>query len=102
MKSIFLSFLMIFAFTQVRADDVTVKISKTHMCCDSCVKGVGTAVEGIDGLKATADKETKIIVLTAPDKATLQKGADALTKAGYFGESSDPDIKIDAATGAKG
>jgi periplasmic mercuric ion binding protein len=103
MKSILLSILTVLAFTQLtRADDATVTLTKVHMCCDSCVKGVAKAVDGIDGLKATASKEDKSVVLTAPDKATLQKGVDALTKAGYFGISSDDGIKVDASTGAKG
>ena len=103
MKSIFLSIITALAFVQLtQAEDVTVKITKVHMCCDSCVKGVAKATAGIDGLKATASKEDKCIDLTGPDTATVQKGADALTKAGYFGVSSDEKIKIDSSTGAKG
>jgi len=84
-----------------QADGVTVNISNVHLCCDKCVQGVDKAVGDITGVKATADKATKIVVLTAPDKATLQKAADALVAAGYFGESSDPDVKIVSVTGAK-
>jgi copper chaperone CopZ len=103
MKSIFLSVITALALVQfTQAEDVTVKITKVHMCCDSCVKGVAKATEGIDGLKATASKEDKFIELSGPDTATVQKGADALTKAGYFGVSSDDKIKIDDSTGAKG
>jgi copper chaperone CopZ len=103
MKSIFLSILTAFAFVQLtQAADVTVNISDVHLCCDKCVKGVTTATAGVDGLKASCDKATKVVVLSGPDATTVQKGADALTKAGYFGVSSDATIKIDAATGAKG
>jgi copper chaperone CopZ len=103
MKSILLSLVAALALVQaVRADDVTVKLTEVHMCCDSCVKGAAKATAGIDGLKCTADKTTKSVVLTGPDIATVQKGADALINAGYFGVSSDPNIKINAATGAKG
>ena len=80
---------------------MTVNISNVHLCCDKCVQGVDKAVGDITGVKAAADKATKIIVLTAPDKPTLQKAADALVAAGYFGESSDPDVKIVSVTGAK-
>jgi copper chaperone CopZ len=41
------------------------------------------------------------VALNAPDTATLQKGVDALTTAGFFGTSSDPAIKVNADTGAK-
>ena len=40
------------------------------------------------------------MTLTGPDTATVQKAADALVKAGYFGKSSD--VKMQATTGAKG
>jgi copper chaperone CopZ len=103
MKSILLSIVAALALVQfARADEVTVKINDVHLCCDSCVKGVNKAVEGIDGIKCTADKTTKVVEITGPDTATVQKVADALTKAGYFGTCSDPSIKLDASTGAKG
>lgn len=103
MKSILFSVAVAFALVPlVRAEDTTITITKVHMCCTSCEKGVTNACKDIDGLKAVASKEDKDIVLTASDKATLQKGVDALTKAGYFGVSSDSDIKFDATTGAKG
>jgi copper chaperone CopZ len=85
-----------------QAEDVTVKITDVHLCCDNCVKGVAKAVAGIDGIKATADKETKVVEITGPDTAAVQKAADALIKAGYFGQSSDASVKIDSSTGAKG
>ena len=40
--------------------------------------------------------------LTGPDKAAVQKAADALVATGYFGKSSDPSIKINDSTGATG
>ena len=39
--------------------------------------------------------------MPAPDQATVQKAADALVAAGYFGTSSDPAIKLKAMSGAK-
>jgi len=103
MKSILLSIVTALAFAHLtQAEDVTVKISNVHLCCPSCVKGVAKAVAGIDGVKATADMDTEVVEITGPDKAAVQKAADALVKAGYFGESSDPGIKIDSSTGAKG
>jgi copper chaperone CopZ len=86
----------------VRAADVTVKISDVHLCCKGCVTGAEKAVGAVDGAKATADQEAGSVTLTGPDAATVQKAADALVKAGYFGKSSDPDIKLNANSGAKG
>lgn len=82
-----------------RAEDATAKINHVHLCCDKCVKGVQTAIATVPGVKATCDKETGVVELTAADKDTVQKGADALVSAGYFGTSSD--VKLDSATGAK-
>ena len=96
-----LSLALAFAFS-AHADDATVKLSNVHLCCGSCVKGVDAALTKVEGVKAASDKDAGTITLTAGDTATLQKAADALVKAGYFGKSSDPKIKMDATTGAKG
>lgn len=85
-----------------RAADVSTKLTDVHLCCDSCVKGVKTALDKVQGVTATADKDEGTVILTGPDAASVQKAADALVAAGYFGKSSNPDIKIVSATGAKG
>jgi copper chaperone CopZ len=82
-----------------RAAEVT--LSDVHICCGSCVKGIDKATASVTGLTAKADEDASTVVLTAADTATLQKGVDALTAAGFFGKSSDPAIKVSAATGAK-
>jgi periplasmic mercuric ion binding protein len=103
MKSLLLSLVAVLALTPLtRAADVTVTLSKVHLCCDKCVKGVNKTVSSVDGVTAVASKTEHTIVLTAADSATLQKAVDALVKDGFFGESSDPSIKVDATTGAKG
>ena len=82
------------------AADTTVTLSDVHLCCPKCVTGVATAIAPVTGAKAVCDMSAKTVVLTAPDKDTLQKAVNALTAAGYFGKSSDNSIKVDAATGA--
>lgn len=84
-----------------RAADVSVKLTDVHLCCQSCVKGVDTALEKVKGVTAAADQEEGTVNLTGPDKATVQKAVDALVDAGYFGKSSNPDIKVNADTGAR-
>lgn len=86
--------------TQAQAADVTAKISNVHLCCKSCVTGVEKTVAKVDGLTAAVDKDARTVTLSGADAATVQKGADALVAAGYFGTSSD--VKIKSATGAKG
>jgi len=102
MKSLLLSIVAVFALAAVSQADVTVKISDVHLCCGSCIKGAQKAVDAVDGAKATIDKDARTIEFTAPDTATAQKVADSLTKAGFFGTTTDSSIKIDASTGAKG
>src|SRR3954465_2264798 len=83
------------------AGETTVKLTDVHLCCPGCVKGVKKAVEGVQGATASADQDEGTVTLTGPDTATVQKAADALVAAGYFGKSSDPAIKLNAETGAK-
>lgn len=103
MKSIFLSLITALAVVHAaEAADVTVKINNVHLCCDSCVNGASNAVAKVDGATANIDKTTRVIEITGSDAATVQKAADALIKAGYFGESADPSTKMVSDTGAKG
>jgi len=103
MKNLILTVVAALALTlTVRASEVTAKISGVHLCCPSCVKGVNKAVEGIQGVTASANEEQGIVTLTGPDNKSVQKAADALVAAGYYGKSSDPAIKLHAETGAKG
>ena len=103
MKNLIVTSVATLALTMaVQAGEVSAKLSGVHLCCPSCVKGVNKAVEGIQGVSATANEEQGIVTLTGPDKATVQKAADALVAAGYYGKSSDPAIKLNADTGAKG
>jgi hypothetical protein len=87
----------------VHAADVTTKLTDVHLCCASCVNIAQKAVtDGAPGVKAVADRESDTITLTGPDTAAVQKAADALVKVGYFGKSSNADIKISTDAGAKG
>jgi copper chaperone CopZ len=101
MKNLLVTTVLALACSLAARADVTVTISDVHLCCPSCVKGVATAEAGITGITAKADQDEDTVVLTGPDKATVQKGADALVAAGYFGKSSDPAITVTAVTGAK-
>jgi len=104
MKSAFSCLFAVAAMlVSARAADVTAKITDVHLCCQSCVTLAQKAVaDNVPGATAVADREADTITLTGPDTATVQKAAAALVKAGYFGKSSNPDIKISSDTGAKG
>ncbi len=65
--------------------ETKVEVKGVHLCCNACVKGVATALKGIDGVKPACDRDTRTVTLTANDEATAQKALDALGDAGYFG-----------------
>jgi copper chaperone CopZ len=64
--------------------ETKVEVKGVHLCCGACVKGVATALKGID-VKPACDRDAKTVTITAPDDATAQKALDALSDAGYFG-----------------
>ena len=101
MKSFFATTILALALAGSAYAEATVKLTDVHLCCQSCVKGVQKAVAKVPGVKAESDMDDKTISLTAPDNATLQKGVDSLMAAGYYGKSSEADIKVNAETGAK-
>ncbi|MDR3459150.1 MAG: heavy-metal-associated domain-containing protein [Verrucomicrobiae bacterium] len=84
------------------AADVSTKITDSHVCCGSCVKAVAKIIATVPGVTGAADQDSSTISLTGPDTATVQKATDALVASGFYGKSSNPDIKISADTGAKG
>src|SRR3954468_10681942 len=101
MKNIFLSaFVASALIASVQAAE-TAKISDVHLCCNSCVKGAQKAVADVKGLDIAVDKDAGTVTLTGPDAATVQKGANPLIPAGYFGKSSDGKVKLESDTGAK-
>ncbi len=80
--------------------EVTTKLSNVHLCCQSCVKGVAASAGKVAGAKLACDKDAGTVSITAADKATVQKAVDALVAGGYFGTSSNPDIKVTSHSGA--
>jgi periplasmic mercuric ion binding protein len=95
-----ISILMTVAWS-TQAADTNVKLSKVHLCCASCLKGVEKAVSSVPRATAQSDKDAGTVTITAPDKATVQKAVDAIVAAGYFGTSSDPAIKVTNESGAQ-
>lgn len=103
MKNILICLATVLALPlSLRAAEVTTKISQVHLCCKSCVTGVENAVANVPDAKVEADQNDGSVTISGPDSATVQKAADALTRAGYFGKSSNPAINMDAKSGAKG
>jgi copper chaperone CopZ len=85
----------LFAITlAARAADYTVTLSNVHLCCNSCVKDANEAVGQVAGASVESDKATRSVKITAADQATAQKAVDALVGAGFYGQPSDPAIKL--------
>jgi periplasmic mercuric ion binding protein len=102
MKIVPLFVATVFGLTVCAGAEETVKISDVHLCCKGCVTGAEKAIGAVDGVTAAVDQASGTVTLTGSDAASVQKGATALMKAGYFGKSSDAHVKMDARTGAKG
>jgi|SRR5688572_9075868 len=102
MKSALASFLIALTLTVAVRAETSTKISDVHLCCPACVKGVEKALADIKGVTVAVDKDAETVTLTGSDKAAVQKAADALVAAGYFGKSSDGGIKLTNDSGAKG
>src|SRR5215472_2943730 len=82
-----------------RAEDAHAKITDVHLCCKGCVNGLQKAVDEVPGAKADIDAENGTVTLSGSDAATVQKAADSMVKAGYFGKTEDH-VKLNADTGA--
>ena len=74
--------------------DTTVEIKGVHLCCGACVKGVATALKGIDGVTPKCDKDNGTVTLTAKDDDAARKGLDALADAGYFGDTGSKSLTL--------
>jgi copper chaperone CopZ len=100
-----LAFLLLTALAlpfAARAADSTARISGVHLCCKGCVTGVEDAVGKVSDAKAAVDQDEGTVTLSGPDDATVQKAANALVAAGYYGKSSQDSIKMINETGATG
>jgi copper chaperone CopZ len=78
--------------------ETKVEVKGVHLCCNACVKGVSTALKGMEGVTAACDRDNGTVTITAGDVSTAQKALDALAKAGYHGETGSKDLVIKAET----
>ncbi len=103
MKTFSASIVSVFALSLVAsAADCTAKISAVHLCCKGCVTGVEKAVSKVPDARVEVDADARTVTLSGPDAAVVQKAADALVAAGYFGTANDDGVKLRSETGAKG
>jgi periplasmic mercuric ion binding protein len=82
------------AITQAAQAEVKVTLTDMHVCCQSCVNAIQKAAATVPGLKCTASQDDYSATLTADNLETVQKGVDALVKAGFCGTPDNKGIKI--------
>jgi copper chaperone CopZ len=80
--------------------ETKVELKGVHLCCGACVKAVGQIVQKVDGAKATCDRDTKTVTITAPDDATAQKVLNALAAGGFHGDTGNASLTIKDDSGA--
>src|SRR3954467_6627828 len=74
--------------------ETKVEVKGVHLCCGACVKGVATALKGLEGVKGVCDRDNKTVTITATDDAAAQKALDALAAAGYHGDTGSQTLLI--------
>jgi mercuric ion binding protein len=80
--------------------ETKVEVTKVHLCCPLCVKGVGAALKEVEGVKGVCDQKAKTVTITATDDAAAQKAIDALAAAGYHGELETKAVHFPTDSGA--
>jgi copper chaperone CopZ len=80
--------------------ETKVKIENVHLCCPACVKTVGTALKGVDGVKGECNREEKTVTITAADEAGAQKAVEALAAAGFHGRPDNKAVHFPRDSGA--
>lgn len=86
---------------QLACAEVDVKISKMHLCCGACVKGVQDAVEKVEGAKVEVDRDAASAVVSAADQKTARRAIAAIGRAGFHGETDHKRLKMPANSGVK-
>ena len=87
--------------SQTAHAEVSVKISKMHLCCGACVKGVEGALKKVEGATVKVDQDESSAVVSAADKKTARKAINAIARAGFHGVTDDEKLKMPKNSGVK-
>ena len=87
--------------SQAAHAEVSVKISKMHLCCGACVKGVEGALKKVEGATVKVDQDDSSAVVNAADKKTARKAINAIARAGFHGVTDDEKLKMPENSGVK-
>src|SRR3954466_2889812 len=74
--------------------ETKVELKNVHLCCGACVKAVGNILKDIEGVKGSCDQRGKTVTITATDDKAAQKAIDALSAAGFHGDTGNREVAI--------
>lgn len=78
--------LMMLASTAGAGD---VKVEGVHLCCGACVKGIGKALKGVDGVTGVqCDRKAGSVTFTAGSADAARSAIVALADGGFFGKAT--------------
>lgn len=79
--------------------ETKVTLSKMHLCCGACVKGVEKAVDGVDGASVAVDQDNGSATVTASDAKTAKQALAAIAAAGFHASTDSETLKMPANSG---
>ena len=94
------SLLGVLALAAPARAETKVELKGVHLCCQGCVKEVGSILGKIDGVTPKCDQKNKTVTITATDDQAAQKALDALAKGGYYGDTGNAKLAIKDDSGA--
>jgi copper chaperone CopZ len=83
----------LFSAAAARAE-TKVELKNVHLCCGACVKAVGNILKDIEGVKGSCNQGAKTVTITATDDKAARKAIDALSAAGFHGDSGNKDLSV--------
>ena len=98
LKKVLAGFGSVLVLVAAATAETKVEVKGVHLCCNACVKGVNTALKGMDGVTAQCDRDAGTVTITAADEALARKALDALSDAGYHGETDGKGLTIKSTT----
>lgn len=78
---------------QTARAEVTVTLSKMHLCCGACVEAVEGAVEKVEGATVKVDADAGTAVITAPDAKVARQTITSIARAGFHAETDHQKLK---------
>ena len=86
---------------QLAYAEVTVTISKMHLCCGACVKAVEASIEKVEGATVKVDQDASSADVTATDRRTARRALGAIARAGLHGQTDHDKLKMPDNSGVK-